>query len=241
MQRVIAAIFFLFVLNCSYSQLNFSLTAGATAGSLRENSSRTNCTIGCDKGAVPGYWTGVGAGIPIWGPFAIRSGLNYVKKGGKYRLNHIDNGANRSVTAISYYTTILQFVELPVGIFFQKEAEGGFFCGAGPVVSLGIKGKRGEKLHTAQAQGAPVQSQNPVKIVFKAPGPSGGPDVYLKPVELGLGFYAGYALFSGVFCQLQYRPGLTNLLPDRTKGTYKSRYWGLGLGYNFKTNKKQTI
>ncbi len=234
MKRVIVFIFCVLVSHNGFAQVTFSLSGAFVLSSLREKSSRTNCTIGCDKGSVAGYQAGMAVATHLGKHYLVKTGLEYSAKGGKYRLHHFQDENSQQITATSYFTTQLNYVELPVTIYYQNDANKGFRFGAGPVMGLGCKGKRKETLHTTHTEGGAVKVEKITQVYFDGVAASPETGVHLRRLEIGAGCYAGYLLPKGLVFQIQYRKGFTNLFPDKTNGSYRSSYWGAGVEYLFK-------
>jgi hypothetical protein len=153
-----------------------------------------------------GWKVGAVANVPLASTFAFMPQLNLVSKGAKMN--------NSGVTS----STNLTYVELPLNFVYTS---GGFFGGVGPSIAFGVGGKTTE-------QGSPDVT---VKFDGKANDGSDEND-HLKALDFGGQAIAGYKLQSGLFFNVHYNLGFSNISPDADV-TVKNNYFGFGIGYLF--------
>jgi len=160
-----------------------------------------------DESSSSDLRTGANAGITLRLPtgkhWAVEPGLFYVQKGG---VEKITDGGDNSIK----FTTSLNYLELPVNMFYSKRNR--FFWGFGPSFGLGLSGKIK----------AEEESQ---KVKF-------GSDGDLKSFEIGVGGMGGFQFRSNIFIALNINSGLNDLSTDDSY-EFMNGYMGIRLGYVF--------
>ncbi|WP_158642547.1 porin family protein [Chitinophaga japonensis] len=117
----------------------------------------------------------------------------------------------------------LTYLELPVNFLYKHELGAGkIFGGFGPYLAMGLSGKYGEV---------------DVKFDGKKDEELGetDEDIHGKRMDAGANFIAGYELKNGLLFSVNYSLGLTDVDPNGTKS--KNGYFGISVGYLFKTKK----
>ena len=151
---------------------------------------------------------GLIASVPAAEQISFMPQLNLVNKGSKFNFDGLKT------------ETKLTYIELPLNFVYNSN---GFFGGVGPVLSYGMSGTE------RMTDGTDTQE---VKIKFD--GKEDGTDDYshYKVFEFGGNLIAGYKLESGLFFNVHYNFGLSNIAPT-SEGTAKNNYFGFGIGYFF--------
>jgi len=169
-----------------------------------------------------GYHLGANVELPVTDQIYIQPGLLFSAKGAKYN----SDGATGS-TGISY-------IEMPVNIIYKSEmGSGKLFGGLGPYLAYGIGGKLDYKGNGVDVS-KNIQFKNSVTLAdyianFGA---------YLKPLDYGVNFLAGYELSNNLSAQLNFQLGLAKINPQieglsGSKATAKNMGFGLSVGYRF--------
>lgn len=155
-----------------------------------------------------GFKVGGVAEVPVAQSISFMPQLNFVNKGYKYT----GNGVN--VNSSLYY------VEVPLNFTYNSS---GFFVGAGPSIAFGLSGT------TNVTQGTDKD-----KVTVKFDGKESGNDnnEHYKSLDFGGNLVAGYKLTNGVFFNVNYNFGLSNISTDK-EVTSKNHYFGFGVGYFF--------
>lgn len=197
------------------AQIAFGIQAGANLATAK--SEYTSGGIKYSEKGKPkfGFIVGLVADIPFSSSISFRPELNFIQKGGKYSSSVTNSG----ITSASTEAVSLNFIELPLNFVYSLAAGPGRFCvGAGPDISFGLSGKD-KYTSTVSGQGFPTQtSSGDVKVKFdgkkSADVPPGDNDMHLKRVDFGANAFVGYKLNMGLFFNLGYTIGLSNLSPD---------------------------
>ena len=113
-------------------------------------------------------------------------------------------------------TLITNHIEVPLNCMYSSN---GFFIGAGPSFSFGVSGK-------VKAESGGTKTDEKIKF-------GNGDDDMLKAFDLGANALTGYQFKNGFLIAANYNLGLSNLAAgsDPNKGTLKSGYFGIKLGY----------
>ncbi|MEO6540708.1 MAG: outer membrane beta-barrel protein, partial [Ferruginibacter sp.] len=134
----------------------------------------------------------------------------------------------------------LHFIELPLNIIYSLPAgPGRFSVGAGPNVSFGISGKD-KYSYITSGSGFPTQSDSgEEKIKFDgkkaADLPASDNDIHFKALDFGANAVAGYKLDMGLFFNVGYTFGFSNLNPN-PNSSLKTGGLTLKVGYIFGGN-----
>lgn len=240
MKKISFALLTLSVLSLgAKSQIRFGVNAGVNLAST--NVEANNIKASGDKSII-GFKFGGVASVPVTGNISFMPELNIVKKGGKNgSTTVVDLGVLGKTTTEIKNQYKPAFVEIPLNVVYHAgdQENGGFFAGLGPVLSLGIGGNADISAVTTSVVGG-----NTTKTSFRVDAPikfdgkknnqsgSGTSNLHLKGFELGGNVFAGYRLSNGFFARASYNMGFSNLSPD-DKSSFKTSYFGIGLGYFF--------
>jgi hypothetical protein len=74
------------------------------------------------------------------------------------------------------------------------------------------------------------------KVKFDGKADADDEDIHMNRFEVGANFIAGYTFRNNLSVQANFNLGLTDVYPGETS-KYKSRYFGVGVGYWFGGNK----
>jgi Outer membrane protein beta-barrel domain len=171
--------------------------------------------------------------VPIGSALSFRPELNFVQKGFKLDFNQSESGFG----IISKGNQTLNFIELPLNVIYNVSAgSGNFFLGAGPAIGYGISGKNSFTSVVMQP-GLPDQSTTDNSIV-KFDGKkdedvaADDDNTHLKALDFGGNFLAGYKMSNGLFLNVAYTLGFSNLDPN-ANSSYKTNGISIKLGYMF--------
>lgn len=166
--------------------------------------------------AKAGFTAGVLADIPAGNHLSFQPALNFVQKGTKDEQTY--GGVTEKIKLN------INCIELPLNFLYNSRGKNGnFFVGAGPSLAFAISGK------AKYDDGTNKLSE---KIKFGS-----GDEDFMKPVDLGANFIAGYTLQNGISFCLNYNAGLNNLFPHGSEdGRLRSNYFGIKIGYLLKGN-----
>lgn len=206
----------------TYAQVSFGIKAGynnsGVSGEGDEFSKR-----------LSGFHAGGIADISLAENFSLQPQLLFIMKGAKSE-SYTETIAGVEIQYPEQKLT-LNYLELPVNFLYKHEAgAGSIFVGAGPYLGFGLSGK-------IKADG--LDEEGKVKFDGKKDSEVDENDeaaVHLKRLDAGANFLAGYELKNGLLFSVNYSLGLTNLDPDGNKS--KNNYFGVSVGYLFKTKKK---
>ena len=161
-----------------------------------------------------GLILGVVAEMPITEAINFRPELNYIQKGSKF------------TSGTDELTTTLNYLELPLNFVYNAEAgSGNAFFGLGPVIGLGLSG-------TEKSKSSGSESTTKVKFDGKDNSTSTDDFSHLKSIDFGLNLIAGYKFENGVFANVGYAFGLSNISPDNG-GSLKNSGLSIKVGYFF--------
>jgi len=159
---------------------------------------------------IAGGRVGVLVEIPVHGGFYLQPGLYYAL-----------NGASNDYYDNTWYVNTL---EVPVNIMykFSQFLHSRFFIGAGPYFGYNFSGSYNSQGNTGSLRIGTSESDD------------------IKPIDVGLGFNAGYELKCGFFFRVRYQIGLTNLQPQTgiDYSTVNNESYGLQVGFIFGRNSK---
>ncbi len=202
------------LMNYSIAQGTFGIAAGATFASYK--ASGPTIPITAKNQLRVGFTAGVTSSFSIGKSFNFEPALNFLQKGGDLK----DDLTSDKLT--------LNYLELPLNFVYKTHgAAGEFFAGAGLSLSLGLSGK--DKF---------IAGTYPATTNIKF-GTAGNDD--FKPLEFGINILAGYQLKNGLRVAANYNAGLNNILNTNgfdQIGSYHNRYFGIRIGYMFKSKKK---
>jgi hypothetical protein len=110
----------------------------------------------------------------------------------------------------------MTYVELPLNFVYTSN---GFFAGVGPSIAFGVGGKF-------------KSAGDEADIKFDGKKDATDDKVHLKGLDFGGQIIAGYKLPSGLFFNVLYNHGFSNISPESDE-TMKNKYFGFGIGYFF--------
>lgn len=163
-----------------------------------------------------GMTIGIRAAVPLTENISFRPGLNFMQKGGKEKFDFLGQEIETTIN--------LGYLELPLNFVYSTTdaGSGRFFAGLGPVLSYGISGK-------AKVKTDGQEDEEDINF--------GDAEDELKPFEFSGNVLAGYELANGVYLQVNYSLGFSNI-SNSTDGTLKNNYFGVRIGYFFGGEKK---
>ncbi len=202
MRKVFLVLASVFALNASNAQTSFGIHAEGISASQTYKING----ISFSPSSRFSWKAGLVANAPLSEQISFMPQLNLVSKGSKF-----DVQGEKSTTKLTY-------LELPLNLVYNSD---GFFAGLGPVLSYGIGGKITDDVESVD-----------VKFDGKKEAEVTDDNAHLKAFEFGGNIIAGYKLQSGLFFNVHYNIGFSNISPD-TEGTAKNKYLGFGIGYFF--------
>ncbi len=209
------------------SEVSFAQSIGVqVGGNLASQSAKSDDTgdLTFSTKSKLGFLFGVVGDIPIANSLSFRPELNYIQKGGKV-----------TIPSIQENSTTLNYLELPLNIIYNMEAgQGNFFFGAGPSIALGLSGK--SKFKDLE-EGTPEETTD-VKFDGKKQADVTDDKDHLKAIDFGFNLLAGYKLSNGLFANIGYTLGLSNISPESGQSG-KNRGLTLKVGYCFMNGAKK--
>ena len=201
-------LFFLLIVITTVSvqaqKTQFGFTGGATFANYKSNYDGTNQS----GNSKTGFTIGAIANIAAGKNFIIQPAINWVQKGTKDEQTVNGGKITTSITTNN--------IEMPVNFMYSHN---GFFIGAGPSFTFAVSGK-------IKVEGDGTKGDE--KLNF------GNSDTdAMKAFDFGANAVTGYQFKGGVFIAANYNLGLSNLASgsDPNKGSLKSGYFGIRLGY----------
>ena len=168
------------------------------------------------------FHIGINAEIPLAPDFYFQPGLLYTVKGAKNKEIFFGGTFNSKIK--------ITYLELPLNLLYKPTlGQGRLLLGFGPYVALGVGGT--SKIDdNGSSITKNIKFKNKVKI--------SDPDnvVYLKPIDAGANFLAGYEFSNKVSFQLNAQLGLVKINPEyedstNDKTSAKNTGFGFSLGY----------
>lgn len=215
------------------AQIVFGAQLGANLATLKSEFSSGGTTNKETGKTKIGFIAGVVANIPFSSSLSFRPELNFIQKGGKFNSTETNFG----VTTVSKEELTLNFIEIPLNIVYSMPAGPGRFCvGAGPNISFGLSGKD-KYSYTSSGGGFPTQTTSGSdKIKFDgkkyADLPPSDNDIHLKALDFGANALVGYKLDMGVFLNIGYTFGFSNINPN-PNSSLKTGGLSLKIGFAF--------
>lgn len=166
-----------------------------------------------DNNVLTGFNAGVNAEIPIGTGFYVQPGVLYSMKGAE--LNNDDR-------------VKLSYVEVPVNLVYKPVlGTGRLLLGFGPYAAFGISGK----VEGANGNDTKIEFAN--KVNTQVPGTT-----YLKNLDAGANFLAGYEFANNFSFQLNAQLGLVDIRPEfqtatNNNGRLNNTGFGVSVGYRF--------
>jgi hypothetical protein len=179
-----------------------------------------------------GYLFGVFAIVPVTSSLFFQGGLNFGKE--RYKMDLV------SVTPASTFYFMsdekINFIEIPLDLIYQIPArQGHLYFGAGAVIGHGLSGK----YENMTGNSGPGQHPASISTDIKFDGKPAWYEnfVHYKPFTLSGNMLAGYQMRSGLFVDIEYKYGLTDMDAAFNFLTYKSL--GVKFGYKFGSSKNR--
>lgn len=204
MKKLIFLLIVATTLSAHAQKTQFGFTGGATFANYKSNYDGTNQS----GNSKTGFTIGAIANIAAGKNFIIQPAINWVQKGTKDEQTVDGSKITTSITTNN--------IEMPVNFMYSHN---GFFIGAGPSFTFAVSGKI-----KVEADG----TKGDEKLNF------GNSDTdAMKAFDFGTNAVTGYQFKGGVFIAANYNLGLSNLASgsDPNKGSLKSGYFGIKLGY----------
>jgi hypothetical protein len=201
-------------------------SCGIHADGIMSNFKATEDGVAINGKSRFSWKAGVVFGVPLTEHVSCMPQLNVLSKGGKIDQSSSESGVSYTLKGSEKLT----YLELPINIVYNvgSAEEGGFFIGAGPVLSYGIGGKfDGTSTYTVFG----TTQTEPYKGDVKFDGKKDASDdnQHLKAFEFGINAIAGYRLSNGFFVNAHYNLGLSNISPE-DNSKFKNSYLGIGIG-----------
>lgn len=192
---------------------------GIVGGANFSKPSVKNLPDGFDNKTRVGFYIGGIVDIHITDYLSVQPGLNFSMKPGRIEFDNSSMG-NGSSTINPFY------IELPVNIVGKyKLGSGTLFANAGPYVAYGVAGK--VKNETTYI-GIKLEDNRNIKW---------GSDEMeddIKPFDFGVNGGLGYQLKNGLFFNIGYQRGLTNMsVSDKDDDKTFTNMFRAGLGFMF--------
>lgn len=212
MKKIAIAIVALFTTAAaSQAQVNFGVIAGANLSAPAVKS-----TIDVKSKLAPGFYVGGIVDIGINDMFSVQPGLNLSLKSAKVSTTVFGTEYESKVSPL--------YIELPVNAVAKFEVgPGKILVNLGPYVAYGVGGKvKSDAVGLTQAQDRSIEW-----------GDDKTKDD-LKPLDIGANIGAGYQLANGLFFNVGYQRGFTNLMPGGdSDNKYTTSMIKIGAGFIF--------
>lgn len=211
-----------------YSQTAAGVIGGYNLSSILPK--RNLESWGYDVTSRSGWRAGLITDHHLWSKFYLQPQLLLNRKGYDYAFLNEVNG--------SYSKTQRQFLYLELQaslVFKQQLGKGKLIVGAGHYIGRGVTGKERSVGYYLDQYGNRVNTIYHYDIKFKSKEPPNSTfpkDTYVKPYDLGINYLVGYELKNGLFFNVTYSRGLTELGFYNAPGG--NTYWGLTIGYFLK-------
>lgn len=169
-----------------------------------------------DNKIKAGIHIGLTAEVPVAEDFYVQPGLLFSTKGAK------DKTYRKVNTRLSY-------LEIPINFLFKPElANGKLLLGAGPYLGIAVGGSY------TDANGHKAK----FKFANKVTAAEASTNKYVRRMDLGFNFLAGYEMSNKISFQLNAQLGVANL---RTKvegqdNDYKYKNTGFGISVGYRLN-----
>jgi hypothetical protein len=205
----------------SYAQVSFGVKAGFSAAGMSSRNIITDNTPYEVKTKIrPAFHAGIIADIALAKNFSLQPGLFFSSKGAK--LEQMVPDAADSLHKVTS-TARLNYLELPVNFLYKHElGPGKIFAGFGPYLAYGVGGK----IITTQAH----YDSPELEVKFENRKDYSANVAYVRPLDAGANFIAGYEFKMGLVFSVNYSLGLTNTSPYESE-TEKNHYLGISVGY----------
>ncbi|GAA0558985.1 porin family protein [Chitinophaga japonensis] len=226
--------------SATHAQTSFGILAGARNATQRvgnESSSANNKFFLL-------WHAGIVADIPLAGRFYLQPQLLVSRKGSYTASHNLDSTIYYLISDASGKVR-MTYLELPVNVLYKFTLGAGkFVAGGGPYIAYGLGGKS-KYVHTYRSNGQTHTFEQKVRFSNEMHSSSETFNKYdyYRPLDAGLNLIAGYELRNGLFFNINYSLGLTNVSPSDgafSDGSFyryptaKNSYLGISLGYFLK-------
>ena len=188
-------------------------TFGVHAAGIMANQTAKSGDTELDTKSRFGWKVGGVANMPIASNIAFMPQLNVVNKGSEIKMDIPMFGTIEGTTSLTY-------VELPLNFVYTS---GGFFGGIGPSIAFGIGGKE-----TYKSGGTEEETD----VKFDGKKDATDDKSHYKGLDFGAQVIAGYKLPSGLFFNVHYNHGFSNIAVEDDV-EIKNSYFGFGVGFMF--------
>lgn len=220
MMRKINVTLILILTACVANAQQFGIHAGVN---LANASSQDIDGAGIERPAMVGPIAGFVADFPLSGSFHFRPELNFIQKG--FKRTYSEPGFGSLMLSAK-----LNYLELPLNFAYGIPAgKNKVLIGAGPSIGLGLSGKVKQRI---EITGEPTEEDED-DVSFGSDSDSDD----LKPLDIGINFFAAYQMRQGFFLKAGYAMGLSNISHDE-ESKFKNRGWGITVGYFFHKKSK---
>lgn len=225
MKKAIAILTVISIVAVCNAQLSLGVQGTGNLGDMRITTSSVQGLTKKMK-AMPGGGLVVQYGIS--NRVAVRSGVNFLQEGAKLTIDAPSPGGD--VPAVKATAGInLNYLQVPVyGLYTINLSTLQFFAGGGGYINYGIGGKLKSKGVYVSNYGTEAFEEK--ADPFKS---NNGDDAAFKRTELGVGAIAGLRLPNGLFANIGYQLGLSNISTE-DGDTFKNRGLQLTIGYFFR-------
>ncbi|MEO6722968.1 MAG: porin family protein [Ferruginibacter sp.] len=215
------------------AQIKFGAQVGGNLANVKSEYSFSGTTVKEKSKVKFGFLIGLVAEVPLASSVSFRPELNFIQKGTKVN----DTQSSSGYTDVTTGEITLNFIELPLNIVYRVAAgSGNVFFGAGPSIGYGLSGKY-KSTSTTTYPGMPsVTDSENGKVKFDGKKyddlPASDNDNHLKSLDFGGNILAGYQMSNGVYINVGYTVGFSNLSPNADESV-KTNGLTIKLGYMF--------
>jgi Outer membrane protein beta-barrel domain len=225
MKKVIAILAGISIAAVCNAQLSLGVQGIGNLGDMKITTSDAQ-NLSKKMKAMPGGGLTVQYGIS--NRIAIRSGVNFLQQGTKLTIDSPSPGGDMPAVKATADIT-LNYLQVPVyALYTINLSKLQFFAGGGGYVNYGIGGKLKSKGVYVSNYGTEAFEEK--TDPFKS---ENGDNAAFKRTELGVGAIAGLRLPNGLFANIGYQLGLSNI-SNQDGDTFKNRGLQLSIGYFFR-------
>jgi hypothetical protein len=193
---------------CAGAQVHWALKAGGQISSASYKADGNKISTNC----IAGFNAGILAKIYFDDKVAFVTGLQYNAKG--YSIITVPSDPRK--------TYRLNYADIPVMVQFDlsKTRGGGWYCKAGPSVSVGVSGK---EIYTDK-NGMQVRNQAVLSVTGN----------HFGLFDASLNAALGYSFTQKFFAEAAYAYGIGNIDNDPDGANIKTRVVSISIGYFFR-------
>lgn len=211
------------------AQTTFGVHVNGISASVNDKFEEDGQTIETKGQGRISWKVGGVAIVPISANFSFMPQLNLLSKGTELEKTYNETDAGQTFTVTVDAIAKFTYLELPLNLVYNTSS---FFVGAGPSVSYGVGGETFAKAIFSQNGTVVAMEESTHDVKFDGNENSNDGKDHFKPFELGANFLAGYKFGNGLFVNVHYNMGLSNINLDESSTT-RNRYFGVGVGYLF--------